>query len=180
MKKIALFIFLFGASLAKAQEIVGMSARYDDAFREWDIYDDSESVIGEFIQRWQQQDNWTEWELRYGDEWGAVRQKWKNDNSHWELRLAGETITIKMLYTNDPNSWVITDNNISIDYSTRYPFRSDEWQADSKQFGKFSINMYYEKDPRDWEVFDELAEDVSPAMRLAMLFVTVMVSAPKK
>jgi|JI7StandDraft_1071085.scaffolds.fasta_scaffold167857_2 hypothetical protein len=182
MKKIFFFIIFLGTSLVNSngQEIVGMSSRYDETFSVWDIYDDSEAVIGEFSQRWQLNNDWTEWDIRYGDVIGSARQKWKNDNSKWELRLDGETITIKMHYPNDPNNWIITDNNVSIDYSTRYPYNTEQWQTESKQFGKFSINMYYEKDPRDWEVFDELDEKISPAMRLSMLFITVMVSAPKK
>jgi hypothetical protein len=183
MKKIvsSLAIYLyFGLTSLVAQEIVGLGARYDDSFREWDIFDDSEAVIGEFQQRWQQNNDWSEWDIRYEDSWGSIRQKTKGDNGRWELRLDGETVTIKMNFPNDPSQWIITDNNISFDYTTRYANSADEWQTNSKQLGKFSIAMFNENDPRDWEVFDELNEKVSPAIKLAFLFTTIMVTAPKK
>jgi hypothetical protein len=177
---IFLGIYLFSFQQLNAQEIVGIGARYDDTYREWDIYDDSEAVIGEFVQRWQQNNDWSEWDVRYGDVSGSIRQKNKNDISRWELRLDGETITIKTTFPNDPTQWIITDNNISLDFTTRYRNKPDEWQTNSKQFGKFQVNMYYENDPRDWEVLDDLEENVSPAIKLAMIFTTIMVSAPKK
>lgn len=181
MKKI---IFTFCASLlffsAVAQEIIGVSARYDDSYREWDIYDDSEAIIGEFVQRWQMNDNWKEWDLSFGDASGNIRQKWKNDPSRWELRLNGETITIKMRYPNDPNQWIITDDRVSIEYTTRFVNNPSEWHSVTDTYGKFDMVMVNEADPRDWEIFDNLKEDISPAMRLATIFITLMVSCPKE
>lgn len=181
MKKLFSFLyfilFLFNLS---AQEIIGVSARYDDSYREWDIYDDSEAIIGEFSQRWQMNDNWKEWDLRFGDASGSVRQKWKSDPSRWELRLDGETISIKMHYPNDPNQWIITNDRISLEYSTRMPYNSNEWRSNSKTYGNFEMIMLNENDPRDWEIFDELSEDITPAMRLATIFITLMVSCPKE
>ena len=173
-------LILFLPFFAKAQVIVGVSARYDNSFREWDIYDDSDAVVGEFVQRWRQTNDFSEWDLRYEDAVGSVRQKWKNDNSRWELRINDETITIKMQYPNDPFNWIITDNDISLDYSTKYSQITDDWLVRSKGYGKFVMSQYYEQDPRDWEVFDELGEEVSPAMRLALVFTTLFVSAPKR
>lgn len=182
MKKTIFFFILIATSIhfLVAQTIVGVSARYDNSFRDWDIYDDSDAVIGEFAQRWRQTSDFSEWDVRYADASGSVRQKWKNDNSRWELRINDETITIKMQYPGDPNHWIITDNDISLDYATKYPYVNDEWLVTSKGFGAFTMSMYYQQDPRDWEIFDDIAEDVSPAMRLAMVFVGVLVSAPKK
>lgn len=175
-----LFSFFFTINVLQSQEIVGMGTRHDDSFREWNIYDDSETIIGEFNQRWQQNNDWSEWDIRYEDTWGSIRQKTKNDNSKWDLRIAGETITIKMHFPNDPSAWIITDNSTSFDYNTRYVSQPNEWSAKSKQHGDFSVNMFYENDPRDWEVLDDLDEKISPAIRLAMLFTTIMVAAPKK
>jgi hypothetical protein len=181
MKK-TLIILAFSLCWARlsAQEIIGVSARYDDSYREWDIYDDSEALIGEFVQRWQQNDDWKEWDLRFADGAGSVRQKWRTDPSRWELRFDGETISIKMHYPNDPNHWIITNDRISLEYSTRVPYQSQEWRTTSAAHGNFKMLMMNENDPRDWEVFDELHEDISPAMRLATIFITLLVSCPRQ
>jgi hypothetical protein len=180
--KKSLFFLLFIASslLAEAQVIVGVSARYDNSFREWDIYDDSDAIVGEFVQRWKQTNDFSEWDLRYADAIGSVRQKWKNDNSRWELRINDQTITMKMQYPGDPNQWIITDNSISLDYATKYPYLTEDWLVKSRGYGTFAMSQYYEHDPRDWEVFDELSDDVSPAIRLALTFIALIVSAPHK
>ena len=181
MKKTALLFLAMHVSLfLQAQVIVGVSARYDNSFREWDIYDDSQSVIGEFVQRWKQTGDFTEWDVRYADAVGSVRQKWKNDNSRWELRINDQTITMKMQYPNDPFHWIITDDDISLDYATKYAYKTEDWLVTSKGYGSFAMSEYYEQDPRDWEVFDELDDEVSQAIRLALAFTTIIVSAPQK
>jgi hypothetical protein len=41
------------------------------------------------------------------------------------------------------------------------------------------VYNYWEGDPREWVVVDELPENVSLAMRLAMIFLTVHFSSPR-
>lgn len=173
-------ILLLGLTSINAQEIIGMSTRYDDSFKAWDIYDDTDASIGEFVQRWQMNNDFSEWDITFGDVHGNIRQKWKDDFNRWELRLNGETITMKILYNNDVNKWVITDNNTSLDYTTKRYNDASHWIATSKEHGTFEVVIYNEGDPRDWEVFDELSDDISPSFRMAMLFVTTIVSAPRK
>ncbi len=180
-KTIILFFLLLSIGFrANAQYLIGVGAHYDDSFREWNLTTDDEAFEGSLKQRWQMQNNWLEWDLVWGDENGAVKQKWNNDPNQWELRLNGEIVTMKTHWNNDFNEWLISDGRHELILETRYTGQPDEWLVKKNNYGTFSVSMYYENDARDWVVKDNLNDDISNAMRLAMAFTVVYQSSPKK
>ncbi len=186
MKKKYLFLFLFIGLLGRnsgvfAQQIfIGMGVVLDNSFREWQIALDDEEFEAKITQRWQMQNDWTEWDVAWGKKYGVIRQKWKNDPSQWELRLNDDIITMRTHWGKDINEWIINDGKQELILATQYNGQPQVWEVKKSKNGKFKIAMYYDNDPRDWEINDNLSEDISDAMKIATTFIAVFHSSPKK
>ena len=172
------FITLF-PSLMFAQYITGIASKWSDDLSEWEIFTDDEEVVGELKMRWQLQGDPSEWDYRIGEEIGTIKLKWKNDPTQWEIRGYDEIVTAKMLWSNDIREWRISNNKTSLTFKTRYGNVFDEWRVREDDYGNFEIVTRWEGDPREWEVFDELDEDLSLEMRMALVFIAVFHSIPK-
>jgi hypothetical protein len=169
----------------------GISSKWSDSFVEWEIfgvtvsdsvYTDEAEKIGELKQRWSAiKDDWTEWDFTYNDQSGTIKLKWKNDPSLWELRTySGQIVTMKRAWPNDYTEWRVTDNTVLLTHKSRYTSQLDQWSTRDNTHGNFIINTIYENDPHDWAIDDQLDEDVSEAMRMALVFLTVVYSSPKQ
>jgi hypothetical protein len=185
MKKIfsiVLFLSLLGSSSdASAQQVfIGASAAYDNSFREWAIDVDDDDFEVSIKQRWQMQNDWTEWDVDFNGKDAAIRQKWKNNPAQWELRMDKEIITMKTRWNNDFNEWLISDGKTELILETSFPGQPQEWVVKKSDLGRFKMFMFYQNDPRDWEIEDALKEEVSDAMRLAITFTVLINSCPKK
>jgi hypothetical protein len=174
------FLLCCYSNIAAQQIFIGVSTQYDDSFRGWRFAVDDEAFEGTLHQRWQMQNNWTEWDLEWANQNGYIRQKWKNDPSQWELRLDKDLVTMKTRWNQDTNEWIISDGNYELILSTRFSGQPQEWMVKKGKWGSFYIAMYYTDDPRDWEIEDNLKEEISDAMKIAISFVTFYHSSPKK
>ena len=185
------FVLFYAAS---AQTISTISSRWDNSFVEWDIYiageqtdpdaetAPEEELYGGFQLRFLNfQDDFSEWTYELGGERGTIRQKWKDDPTYWELRTyTGTVITMRTAWANDLSEWRITDNTISLNLGSRWKNRFDEWLVDDQRRGRFYLYTLNEGDPRDWAIEDELTEDVSEPMKMAIIFLTLIQSTPKE
>jgi len=158
---------------------VGIASKWSDEFTEWEIFTDDEDVVGELTMRWQLQGDYSEWDYRIDEEIGSIKMKWKDDPSQWEIRGYDEIVTAKMLWTNDIREWRITNNDITLTLKTRYGNILDEWMVRGDDYGNFGIFSTWEGDPREWEINDELDEELSLEMRMALVFISVFHSFPK-
>ncbi|HNE29092.1 MAG: hypothetical protein U0U46_11220 [Saprospiraceae bacterium] len=196
-----LFVFLamsVAALLgAQQQHLSGVSSRWSDSFVEWEIYavsadtsaaeEDEESdypdeeTVGELKLRWLNlRDDWTDWDFQYGELRGTIRQKWKDDLNQWELRTYnGDVITMRTAWANDFKEWRVTDNSMSLNLRSRWTNQLDEWLVDDPNRGRFYLYTLRERDPRDWAIEDNLDESVTPAMKMALIFLTVFNGSPK-
>lgn len=140
-----------------------------------------EERYGEFKLRWLNvRDDFSEWDYQLGDERGTIRQKWKDDPTQWELRsYDGNVITMRTMWSNDLTEWRVTDNSITLNLRSKWKNQFDEWLVDDPVRGRFYIYTYTERDPRDWAIEDDLNADVSPAMKMALIFLTVFCGSPK-
>lgn len=184
----------------QAQTLSSVSTRWSDSFVEWEIYavmpadttqadegDDDEDtkpeeeLYGEFKLRWlHMRDDFSEWDYELGDERGTIKQKWKDDLSQWELRsYSGNVITMRTMWSNDLSEWRITDNSITLNLKSKWKNQFDEWLVDDSARGQFYLYTLAERDPRDWAIQDNLDEDVSEALKMAIIFVTVFCGSPK-
>ena len=185
MKKylfLPIFIYLLGANLSVfAQQIfIGAGVAFDNSFREWNIALDDEDFEAKITQRWQMQNDWTEWDVACGKKNGVIRQKWKNDPSQWELRLNDDLVTMRTHWGKDINEWIISDGKQELILETQYTGVPQVWQVKKNKNGKFKIAMFYENDPRDWEIEDNLTAEISDAMKIATTFIAIFHSSPKK
>lgn len=178
-RAIALFvtIFLFPLLLA-GQYLSGISSKWSDAFHEWTLYEGDEP-IGELNMRWILRSDWSEWEYRIGEESGTAKLKWKNDPREWEIRGYDELVMAKMIWSDDIREWRISNGRITLTLKSRWGNRLDEWQVREKTYGNFQIYTSWEGDPREWIIVDELAEEISLEMRMALVFIAVFHSVPK-
>lgn len=196
-------LLLTGCSLTAflhAQTLSSVSTRWSDSFVEWEIYavmpadttqteagDDAdadkpeEELYGEFKLRWLHvRDDFSEWDYELGDERGTIKQKWKDDLSQWELRsYSGNVITMRTMWSNDLSEWRVTDNSITLNLKSKWKNQFDEWLVDDSNRGQFYLYTLAERDPRDWAIQDHLDEDVSDAMKMALIFITVFCGSPK-
>ncbi len=141
-----------------------------------------EELYGEFKLRWLNvRDDWTEWDFELGGERGTIRAKWKDDPTHWELRTyTGAVITMRTAWPNDNTEWRVTDNSITLLLKSRWGNQLDEWLVEDAVHGKFYIYTLNRQDPRDWAIQDGLDATISTPMKLAMVFLTVFQSTPRR
>ena len=141
-----------------------------------------EELYGEFKLRWLNvRDDWTEWDFELGGERGTIRAKWKDDPTQWELRTyTGAVITMRTAWPNDNTEWRVTDNSVTLLLKSRWGNQLDEWLVDDTVHGKFYIYTLNRQDPRDWAIQDGLDATISTPMKLAMVFLTVFQSTPRR
>ncbi len=181
MTELKLIIFLLYSMpvCMNAQAIIGIGTRYDDSFREWVITTVDEEVKGEMRMRWAFRDNWSEWDVRIGDLSATIEQKWKDDPNLWEITCDGVVVNAKTTWPGEFNRWKLSDGNHQFNWGTKYFNQRDEWLTDSRGKEKLLVYKYWEGDPREWVVVDDLAPDVSPAMKIAMIFLALHFSSPR-
>ena len=176
---LAVFIFLLLCfHTASAQKIIGITTKYTDSFKEWDIITDDPDIVGELRMRWTFQNDWAEWDLRVGDNVATIERKWKEDPNLWEIRCNGVIVTAKTTWRDEFIRWKLSDGKQQINWKSLYANKLDEWSTDKPDQFPFKVYTYWEGDPREWVVEDELPGEVSLAMRMAMIFLTVHFTAP--
>ena len=177
ISSIAMFCIL--CLTTSAQDILGVGTLYSDSFREWEIHTADDFRKGELRLRWTLREDWTEWDFRLGDTTAQIRLKWADDPNLWEIKCLGVTVTARTMWNNDFRQWRLSDGKHRINWQSRFGNIRDEWIVREDDSGHFSVYTYWEGDPRDWVVVDELDEDVSYAMRVAMIFIAIFNSVPK-
>ena len=183
MKKILLIFFvlnLIQINTQYSQVLTGISARFNDAFVEWDIFINENDEKGNLTMTWQNPDDWSQWNYRIGEKTGTIKTKWNKDFSQWELRGENKIITAQMIWNGDPRQWRITDNSMTLELKTKWGNQLTEWVVDDNKKGQFYMYMDVQNDPRDWQIEDELDETVSFPMKMALVFLTMFNSVPKK
>lgn len=173
------FFWLLNPVSLQAQKIIGIGTRYNDTFREWVITTGDDELRGDLRMRWAFRDDWTEWDLQIGELTATIEQKWKDDPNLWEIRCNGEVVNAKTTWPGEFNRWKLTDGKNQFNWGTKYVNERDEWFTDKNDNDFFQVYMYWEGDPREWVVVDELSSDVSMAMRIAMVFLALHFSAPR-
>lgn len=164
-----------------AQVVTGLSAYWDDSFLEWIIYTDDEHVEGTLQPRWLHREDWTEWEWELGDEQVSIRQTWDNDPTQWQVRgYNGDIVTCRAAWKNDLSEWKITNNSTTLTLRPRWANNPNEWVVRERSYGEFAIYTDFENDPRDWIVYDNLDERITANMRIALLFLAIYHSIPKR
>lgn len=171
-------IFILGGTALHAQYLESVHTLYSDSFREWTIYDLDENE-GYIKQQWILRDNWTEWEYELGDISGQIKLKWQDNPNEWEVRGDGEVISVKTLWRNDFTEWRLDDGTHRITFRSLYTNNANIWTIREKTFGPFSLETEWNNDPRDWIIYDELDADISPHMKMAMVFIAIFQSSPK-
>ncbi len=161
------------------QTIIGVGTRWNDSFKEWEIHTDHEGEIGSLKLTWAFKDDWTEWDFRMGDTTAEIRLKWDNDPNLWEIRTLGEIVTARTTWSGDFRSWKLRDGKHQITWNTKFRNTANEWEVRDDDNGFYSVYTYWEDDPREWVVIDEMDGDVSFAMKLAMIFISLYHSTPK-
>ena len=182
LSKIFLLVIIVNLLLActvQAQTIIGLGTRYDNSFREWIVTTEEEDVQGEIQMRWAFRDDWTEWDVSIGDLNATIEQKWKDDPNLWEIRCDGIVVNAKTTWPGEFNKWKLTDGSHQFNWGTKYFNQRDEWRTESRSNELFQVYTYWEGDPREWVVIDKLPADVSNAMKIAMIFLTVHFSSPR-
>lgn len=197
-----LFFFLYcAAAPAQSLHFSGVSSRWSDSFVEWELYavdpadttaaapaeeteeppEPEEFVAGELKLRWLNvRDDWSEWDFLYEETRGTIRQKWKDDPNQWELRTYnGDIVTMRTAWPGDLKEWRVTDNSMALTLRSQWTNQLDEWLVDDRNRGRFYLYTYRERDPRDWVIEDNLTDEVSPAMKMAFIFLTVFHGSPK-
>ncbi|MFK8101803.1 MAG: hypothetical protein AB8G15_04745 [Saprospiraceae bacterium] len=173
MKLIAttLFLGLFPFLLI-GQTLTAIAARWDDNLTEWNIFtDDDDEAQGQLEVRWGREGR--EWDYRIDEYIGSIEQRWREDPTQWEMRGDNEIITARTIWFDNLTEWRLTDNDITLTLKPRWGTFANEWVIEEEKYGKFEMYTEYEFDPRDWVIIDELDEDISLNMKMAIVFLVV-------
>lgn len=191
MRYLILFatLLFFGVPLSGQQWFVGIETAWSDSFVEWRLYtegaveeeDDSDELeaTGELELRWKNQDNWTEWDYQINDERGQIAQVSRNRPNQWEVRGDGGLVTMRPRWNNDLTEWKITGGSVSFVFKSKWRNNLDEWIIVDDRYGHFSLQTAWERDPRQWNIYDELDEEVPINIKMAMVFIATFYSSPK-
>lgn len=174
---IVLYLCLFQQVMS--QKIIALETRYNNSFREWTIITDDEEIEGELRMRWAFKDDWTAWDLRIGDVAATIEQKWTDDPNLWIVRCQGKTVNAKTAWAGEFHRWKIGDGQHYFNWESRYANIKEEWEIDTNDENSFQMYTSWKGDPRDWTVVDQLPEEVSLAMKVAMIFLTLHFSTPR-
>ena len=184
MKKTTILLFFFVLPyFCSAQWLTGLTTKWSDSFVEWALFaetDDEEEIEGELQLRWLSQNDWTEWTYEIGDETGTIKQTFKNRTGQWDIRGFGETITARTCWNNDFSEWRVTDNTTAFIFKSRWRNNINEWYLNGETHGNFAIRTASDNDPRDWQIYDDLDEEISLPMKMAMVFIAIYHSSPKQ
>jgi len=161
------------------QDITAFGITYGDDFTDWSLYGDDEQPEGNLKIRWPYQNDWTEWDFRYGDITGQIKLRNKSDVRIWELRSGGKVLTMKAIYPDDFNQWRITDDSYTINFQTKYTNLYDGWEMSASKSGSFNVYTQWEMDPRDWIIQDKSNDKVTFPFKMAMIFIASYYSSPK-
>lgn len=159
--------------------MTALSTRYADSFKEWHIVTEDEEVAGDMRMRWSFRDDWSEWDVQLRQMNASIRQKWKDDPNLWEIRCAGITVNARTAWPGEFGRWKLSDGRNQFNWQASRAVPPAEWTLDNPPSGGFQLYPYWEGDPREWVVRDELPDEVSLAMRVAMMFLAVHFSSPK-
>jgi hypothetical protein len=177
--KNAKIIFLFFISIVATDSLMaqawltGAGQKWDDNYKEWEIYTDS--LQGELTFRWKLNNGTEDWDYNFGDTLSGQIESWGGTRSEWELRSTdGEIITMKTIWTNDFTEWRITNNDQSLKLQQKWNNDKNEWYIKDKTLGSMTLKTSWNDDFRDWEVTDDLSDKLSMHFRLAIMFVVII------
>lgn len=178
--KLVFFICLLALYYSgTAQILTGINSRWSDELTEWNVYTEFEDEEGELIMTWQQQLDWTAWDYRIEEASGSIKMKWRDDPNEWEIRGDNEIISARTKWKGDPREWRITNNDITLQFRSRWGNNFNEWMVTNDEYGYFTIYMDFKNDPRAWVIVDELSDDISLPIKMALVFTAVFNSIPK-
>jgi hypothetical protein len=167
------------AHVGFAQQITGVETYYTNSFREWNILTSDEELRGSLRMRWIHQNDWTAWDVTLGDTFATIEQKWADQPDMWIIRCNGVSVTARTAWSGDFTRWKLNDGKSQLNYETVYDNQRDEWTTESgRKSAYFIMHTYWEGDPRQWVIDDQLPDEMSMAMRLALIFLTLHFSAP--
>lgn len=170
---------LFSSSSISAQQLQTIVTNWSDSFTEWTIYTDNEDEEGYLRMKWQNKNDWTQWEYRIGEWTGQIRTKWPNKVDDWEVRGENLIIDARAMWRNDPREWRINSpNGYSYKWKSRFGNILEEWKIDTEDHGFFEMYTSYEGDPREWTIVDEL--NASLPEKMMLVFLTIINSTPKQ
>ncbi len=165
---------------ARAQKIIGVETRYNNSFKEWNLVTDDPDLIGQLWMRWPFQNDWTSWDLQVGDTHASIQQERPDDPNFWVIRCQGVIVNAKTAWSGEYYRWKLNDGNHQINWEARYANQRDTWATDRLKEFNFQMHSDWKGDPRQWTIEDQLPEDVSLAMRVAMVFITLHFSTPHR
>ena len=179
MKKYIAIIFLSLLPwVLPAQYLTGVATYYNDSFNEWRFYTELEEEEGELRLQWD--DDWSEWDYRLEDVSGSIQLKWKDKPDEWELRGNNKIVTARTVWNGDFSEWRIRSGSQTFTLRSKWKNQFDVWSTRDTKNGNFSMETNWERDPRDWNVFDELNDEVDFETKMMMMFIVVFHSSPKQ
>ena len=186
MKKYFLILFVFSFQYSvHGQVLTGISARYNDAYVDWDVFaaDSVEDIVGNLVMTWQNPDDWTQWTYRIGEKAGSIKPKWGraggNNVTEWDIRGEGKIISASPLFIGDYRQWRVTNNDFSIELRCQDTPFCRKWVVQDEAHGIFIIYLNNDYDFRDWIIEDELDPSVSLPMKMTLVFLAMLNGVPK-
>lgn len=175
---IALVFLVSNVNIVFAQDILGLSSRFDDILTEWTIYYDNNGNEGQgslFIKNPQAHvpDRWV---FSFDEFEGVIKQNFPGDHNHWILETKNERIHIRTIWTDNFCDWKISNREISVDFSCLYAGDFQTWEMRNHRMGELEISMSMLNDPRDWRLDYKVIDQITPMIQLAMLFAAVTTS----
>lgn len=169
----------FSSTSLNAQQLTGIATEWSDSFAAWTIYTSEEGEEGELRIRWNNTDDWTQWDYRIGEWTGQIRLKWPNRTDEWELRGENQIVSARAMWRDDPREWRIkSPEGHQYKWRSRFGNNFEEWVVDTDTYGFFEMYTSFEGDPRDWTIIDEL--DAGLPEKMMLVFLTIINSTPKQ
>lgn len=180
--RVCAVLLLFTCTLPQsgvAQRMTGAFTKFTNTFREWTIVTEDEDLRGELRLKWIHTNDWTAWDFTLGDTFATIEQKWTEDPNLWIIRCNGVTVNAKTAWSNEFLRWKLSDGKNQFNWESKYSNQRDEWELETRKDETYAMETYWEGNPTEWIIEDNLPEDVSMAMRVAMVFLTLHFSSPR-
>ncbi len=177
--RLTIIFLMASAWTINAQTFTAANTKYSNTFREWEFYTLDENTTGQMWMRWPFQNDWTSWDLSVGDLPASIQQENAGDPNFWVIRCNGVIVNARTAWKGEFYRWKLSDGQHQINWEARYANQRDQWATDRLKEFPFQMKMDWKGDPRQWTIEDQLPDEISLAMKLAMIFLAIHFSAPQ-
>jgi hypothetical protein len=149
---------------------------FDHDPTQWEMYGEEEAADGRLETYDHIDARKIFWNYELYDSAGRIWNLFPAQYDNWRLQADTISISMQTVFRGRWPEWRISDGNISLTLRADGLSNPFYWIIEHPKYGSWEVYSYYELDPRDWEIQDELSDEVPVEMKIAASFLVIAVN----